>query len=388
MEFNHNFKKMSFSNFGIIDPIIKAVNDIGYSSATQIQKQAIPLILKGRDIIGCAQTGTGKTAAFALPVLQSLSLDTQKYNMPRALVLVPTRELAIQIDQSVALYSKNIRINRLAIYGGVSQVAQVAQLRRGVDILVATPGRLMDLINQGHVSLSQIKILILDEADSMLDMGFVHDIKRILKHIPQKRQTLFFSATMPNEIRKFANTILNNPAEINVSPVSSTAEKIVQSVSFVEKKDKAAFLAGVLRDRKVTQTLIFTRTKHGADRLVRILGKGGIAAASIHGNKSQTARQKALSSFKNGGVNILIATDIAARGIDIQELPFVINYDLPVDSETYVHRIGRTGRAGKEGKALSLCSEEEKPTLLKIQKLIGFQLPIAEQKNNNLSINN
>ncbi|HLT87841.1 MAG TPA: DEAD/DEAH box helicase [Sphingobacterium sp.] len=379
---------MSFNNFGIIDPIIKAVNDIGYSSATQIQKQAIPLILEGRDIIGCAQTGTGKTAAFALPVLQSLTLDTKKYNMPRALVLVPTRELAIQIDQSVAQYSKNIRINRLAIYGGVSQVAQVERLRKGVDILVATPGRLMDLINQGHVSLSQIKVLILDEADSMLDMGFVHDIKRILKYIPQKRQTLFFSATMPNEIRKFANTILHNPAEINVSPVSSTAEKIVQSVSFVEKKDKAAFLAGVLRDRNVTQTLIFTRTKHGADRLVRILGKGGIVAASIHGNKSQTARQKALSSFKNGGINILIATDIAARGIDIQELPFVINYDLPVDSETYVHRIGRTGRAGKEGKALSLCSEEEKPTLLKIQKLIGFQLPIAKQRNNNLSINN
>ncbi|MBD1422986.1 DEAD/DEAH box helicase [Sphingobacterium chuzhouense] len=379
---------MSFNNFGIIDPIIRAVNDIGYSAATQIQKQAIPLILEGRDIIGCAQTGTGKTAAFALPVLQSLTLDTKKYNAPRALVLVPTRELAIQIDQSVAQYSKNIRINRLAIYGGVSQVAQVERLRKGVDILVATPGRLMDLINQGHVSLNQIKVLILDEADSMLDMGFVHDIKRILKFIPQKRQTLFFSATMPKEIRKFANTILNNPAEINVSPVSSTAEKIVQSVSFVEKKDKAAFLAEVLRGGNVTQTLIFTRTKHGADRLVRILGRGGIAAASIHGNKSQTARQKALSSFKNGGVNILIATDIAARGIDIQELPFVINYDLPVDSETYVHRIGRTGRAGKEGKALSLCSEEEKPTLLKIQKLIGFQLPITEKRNNNLSINN
>lgn len=379
---------MSFNNFGIIDPIIKAVNDIGYSSATQIQKQAIPLILEGRDIIGCAQTGTGKTAAFALPVLQSLALDTRKYNMPRALVLVPTRELAIQIEQSVAQYSKNIRINRLAIYGGVSQVAQVERLRKGVDILVATPGRLMDLIDQGHVNLSQINVLILDEADSMLDMGFVHDIKRILKYIPQKRQTLFFSATMPNEIRKFANTILHNPAEINVFPVSSTAEKIVQSVSFVEKKDKAAFLAGVLRDSDVTQTLIFTRTKHGADRLVRILGKGGITAASIHGNKSQTARQKALSSFKTGGINILIATDIAARGIDIQELPFVINYDLPVDSETYVHRIGRTGRAGKEGKALSLCSEEEKPTLLKIQKLIGFQLPIAKQRNNNLSINN
>lgn len=378
---------MSFNNFGIIDPIIKALDDIGYSAATPIQKQAIPLILKGKDIIGCAQTGTGKTAAFALPVLNLLASDTRKYNMPRALVLVPTRELAIQIDQSVAQYSKNIRVNRLAIYGGVSQVAQVERLRKGIDMLVATPGRLMDLINQGHVSLGQIQVLILDEADSMLDMGFVHEIKRILKYIPQKRQTLFFSATMPNEIRKFANTILHNPAEINVSPVSSTAEKIVQSVSFVEKKDKAAFLAGVLRDGRVTQTLIFTRTKHGADRLARILGRGGISAACIHGNKSQTARQKALSSFKNGGVNILIATDIAARGIDIQELPFVINYDLPVDSETYVHRIGRTGRAGKEGKALSLCSEEEKPTLLKIQKLIGFQLPIAG-KNNNLSINN
>ncbi len=379
---------MSFNNLGIIDPIIKAVNNIGYSAATQIQKQVIPLILKGQDIIGCAQTGTGKTAAFALPVLQLLSSDSRKYKTPRALVLVPTRELAIQIDQSVAQYSKYIQVNRLAIYGGVSQVAQVERLRKGVDMLVATPGRLMDLINQGHVNLTQIKVLILDEADSMLDMGFVHDIKRILKHIPQKRQTLFFSATMPNEIRKFANTILHQPAEINVSPVSSTAEKIVQSVSFVEKKDKAAFLANVLRSNDVKQTLIFTRTKHGADRLVRILGKGGIAAASIHGNKSQTARQKALSSFKNGNVHILIATDIAARGIDIQELPFVINYDLPVDSETYVHRIGRTGRAGKEGKALSLCSEEEKPTLLKIQKLIGFQLPIAKEKNNNLSINN
>ncbi len=384
----HNLKEMSFNNLGIIDPIIKAVNNIGYSAATQIQKQVIPLILKGQDIIGCAQTGTGKTAAFALPVLQLLSSDSRKYKTPRALVLVPTRELAIQIDQSVAQYSKYIQVNRLAIYGGVSQVAQVERLRKGVDMLVATPGRLMDLINQGHVNLTQIKVLILDEADSMLDMGFVHDIKRILKHIPQKRQTLFFSATMPNEIRKFANTILHQPAEINVSPVSSTAEKIVQSVSFVEKKDKAAFLANVLRSNDVKQTLIFTRTKHGADRLVRILGKGGIAAASIHGNKSQTARQKALSSFKNGNVHILIATDIAARGIDIQELPFVINYDLPVDSETYVHRIGRTGRAGKEGKALSLCSEEEKPTLLKIQKLIGFQLPIAKEKNNNLSINN
>src|SRR5690606_11218148 len=275
----HNLQKMSFENFGIIDPIIKAVNDIGYTLATPIQKQAIPLILEGKDIIGCAQTGTGKTAAFALPILQLLESDTKKYKMPRALVLVPTRELAIQIDQSVAAYSKHIRVSRLAIYGGGSQVTQVTQVdrvRKGVDMLIATPGRLMDLINQGHVSLSEVKMLVLDEADSMLDMGFVHDIKRILKYIPQKRQTLFFSATMPNEIRKFANTILHHPAEINVSPVSSTAEKIVQSVSFVEKKDKAAFLANVLRNSDVKQTLIFTRTKHGADRLVRILGKGGI----------------------------------------------------------------------------------------------------------------
>lgn len=384
---SYNLKIMNFNNFGIIDPILSALTDIGYTSPTQIQKEAIPIILKGKDIIGCAQTGTGKTAAFALPVLQLLTAGSRKNNMPRALVLVPTRELAIQIEQSVAQYRKNIAIRQLAIYGGVSQVAQVEQLRKGVDMLIATPGRLMDLINQGHVKLSNIQMLILDEADTMLDMGFVHDIKRVLKLIPEKRQTLFFSATMPKEIRKFANTILHNPEEINVTPVSSTAEKIVQSVSFVEKKQKAAFLAGVLKDNHVKQTLVFTRTKHGADRLVRILGKGGITAAAIHGNKSQTARQKALLSFKSGKVNILVATDIAARGIDIQELPFVINYDLPVDSETYVHRIGRTGRAGKEGRALSLCSEEEKPTLQKIQKLIGFQLPVAEYQNN-LSINN
>lgn len=371
---------MSFNNFGIIDPIIRAVNDLGYSLPTQIQKEAILPILNGRDIIGCAQTGTGKTAAFALPILQCLALDTLKYTAPRALVLAPTRELAIQIDQSITEYSKNIQVKCLAIYGGVSQVKQVERLRKGVDILVATPGRLIDLMNQGLLSLKQIKVLVLDEADNMLDMGFIHDIKRVLKHVPQQRQTLFFSATMPKEIRKFANTILNNPIEINVTPVSSTAEKIEQSVSFVEKKDKAVFLAEVLQDSNKKQTLVFTRTKHGADRLVRILGKRGIMAASIHGNKSQNARQKALSSFKNGGIHILIATDIAARGIDIQELPFVINYDLPVDSETYVHRIGRTGRAGKEGRALSLCSEEERPILQKIQKLIGVQLPILEQE--------
>ena len=368
---------MDFKKLGIIDPIVKAISDIGYSEATPIQEQTIPLILSGKDIIGCAQTGTGKTAAFALPVLQQLAASSRKNTMPRALVLVPTRELAIQIDQSVAQYRKHIRLNSLAIFGGVSQVKQVEQLRRGVDFLIATPGRLMDLINQKHINLSQVHTLILDEADNMLDMGFIHDIKRILKFIPQKRQTLFFSATMPKEIRKFANTILQQPAEVNVSPVSSTAEKIVQTVSFVEKKEKAAFLADVLRQVDVAQTLVFTRTKHGADRLVRILGKRGIEAAAIHGNKSQNARQRALANFKSGDVAILIATDIAARGIDIQELPFVVNYDLPVDSETYVHRIGRTGRAGKEGRALSLCSEEEKPILQKIQKLIGFQLPVG-----------
>lgn len=369
---------MDFNNIGIIAPILRAIQEVGYTSPTDIQQQAIPEVLAGKDLIGCAQTGTGKTGAFAIPIIQLLASDPKKSKKPRALVLVPTRELAIQIDQNVEAYSKHMDINHLVIYGGVSQAPQVAQLRKGVDFLIATPGRLLDLINQGHANLGAVQHLILDEADNMLDMGFIHDLKKILKLVPQQRQTLFFSATMPKVIRKLAASILNNPVEINVTPVSSTVDKISQSVFFIEKTKKAALLTKILSDGNREQTLVFTRTKHGADRLARSLGKKGVHTAAIHGNKSQNARQNALLSFKNGNINVLIATDIAARGIDIKELPQVINYDLPADSETYVHRIGRTGRAGKPGKAYSFCSEEEKPLLLKIQKLIGFQVPIAQ----------
>ncbi|SFS46022.1 DEAD/DEAH box helicase [Sphingobacterium wenxiniae] len=369
---------MTFNILGLIDTLLKAIDDMGYTTATEIQQQSIPIILSGKDIIGCAQTGTGKTAAFTLPILQNLAADKQKYKHPRVLVLAPTRELALQIAENVGQYSKYLPIKHTVIFGGVSQHKQVDELQRGTDILIATPGRLLDLVQQGYARIGSIKTLVLDEADNMLDMGFIHDIKRILKHIPAKRQTLFFSATMPPPIRKFANTILTNPEEINVTPVSSTAPKVVQSLFFIEKKEKAAFLMELLRESGLTQTLVFTRTKHGADKLVKVLGKNGIISAAIHGNKSQNARQNALSSFKNGKIKILIATDIAARGIDIQELPQVINYDLPVDAETYVHRIGRTGRAGKDGLAYSFCSEEEKPALKNIQKLIGYQLPIAQ----------
>lgn len=369
---------MDFNNIGIIAPILRAIQEVGYTKPTAIQQQAIPEVLVGKDLIGCAQTGTGKTGAFAIPVIQLLTLKPNTNKKPRALILVPTRELAIQIDQSIEAYSKYIPVKHLVIYGGVSQVQQVAKLNTGIDILVATPGRLLDLVNQGHINLSAVQHLILDEADNMLDMGFIHDLKKILKLVPQKRQTLFFSATMPKAIRKLADSILNHPVEINVTPVSSTVEKISQSVFFIEKTEKAALLAKILNDSNREQTLVFTRTKHGADRLVRSLVKKGVQTAAIHGNKSQNARQNALLSFKNGKINVLIATDIAARGIDIKELPQVINYDLPADSETYVHRIGRTGRAGKQGKAYSFCSEEEKPLLVKIQKLIGFQVPIAQ----------
>lgn len=369
---------MDFNNIGIIAPILRAIQEVGYTKPTAIQQQAVPEVLAGKDLIGCAQTGTGKTGAFAIPVIQLLTLKPNTNKKPRALILVPTRELAIQIDQSIEAYSKYIPVKHLVIYGGVSQVQQVAKLNKGIDILVATPGRLLDLVNQGHINLSAVQHLILDEADNMLDMGFIHDLKKILKLVPQKRQTLFFSATMPKAIRKLADSILDHPVEINVTPVSSTVEKISQSVFFIEKTEKAALLAKILNDSNREQTLVFTRTKHGADRLVRSLVKKGVQTAAIHGNKSQNARQNALLSFKNGKINVLIATDIAARGIDIKELPQVINYDLPADSETYVHRIGRTGRAGKQGKAYSFCSEEEKPLLVKIQKLIGFQVPIAQ----------
>lgn len=369
---------MTFKSLGLIDPILKAVSEIGYANATEIQSQSIPVVLDGKDIIGCAQTGTGKTAAFAIPILQLLSksIKNGKRN-PRTLVIAPTRELAVQIGQNFDQYAKYLGLKHTVIFGGVSQVNQVQQLKNGVDIVIATPGRLLDLLNQRHLSLGNIQYLVLDEADNMLDMGFIHDIKNILKSIPQERQTLFFSATMPVAIRKFANTILRNPVEINVSPVSSTAQTVTQSVYFIERKQKTQLLFKLFQDFDMKQSLVFTRTKHGADRLAKQLVKYGIKTACIHGNKTQNARQKALKDFKNGGVQILIATDIAARGIDIQDLPHVINYDLPNDSETYVHRIGRTGRAGKGGVALSFCSEEERAGLQSIQKLIGFKLAIA-----------
>jgi len=371
---------MTFDSLGLIDPILKAVSEAGYAKPTAIQQQSIPVVLDGRDIIGCAQTGTGKTAAFAIPMLQTLAAagkGNASKRMPRALILAPTRELGIQIGENFAQYAKYLNVRQAVIFGGVSQVPQVQKLQNGVDVLIATPGRLLDLINQGYVHLGKIEYLVLDEADNMLDMGFIHDIKRIMKHIPQQRQTLFFSATMPPAIRKFANTILRNPVEISVSPVSSAAKSVEQSVYFIEKQQKTKLLFKVLEDHDIRQSLVFTRTKHGADRLARQLTKNGIKTACIHGNKSQNARQKALLDFKKGDLRILIATDIAARGIDIQDLPHVINYDLPNDSETYVHRIGRTGRAGKGGIAFSFCSEEEKPNLQGIQKLIGFRLAVA-----------
>lgn len=370
---------MDFKNIGIIAPILKAITELGHTSPTEIQKQSIPPVLLGKDIIGCAQTGTGKTGAFSIPMLQLLSSEQNKGKHPRALVLAPTRELALQIAQNIKGYSKHLPIEYAVIYGGVKQGKQVAQLRKGVDIIIATPGRLLDLLNQGIVNLSSVQKLVLDEADNMLDMGFINDIKKILKVIPSKRQTLLFSATMPKAIRKFANEILNQPVEINVTPETFTAEKVSQSVYFIDKGQKVKQLTRMLLDGKNTQTLVFTRTKHGADRLSKTLGKSGIQSACIHGNKSQNARENALLAFKNGKINVLIATDIAARGIDIKELPQVINYDLPADSETYVHRIGRTGRAGKEGKAVSFCSDDEKPMLLKIQKLIGFSVPVAQK---------
>lgn len=376
---------MNFTDLNIIPPIMKAVTQAGYTKATEIQYQTIPHILNGNDVIGCAQTGTGKTASFAIPVLQLLDQNPAEKKGIRTLILTPTRELAIQISENFKTYGTFLHLKHLAIFGGVPQGKQIAALDRGVDILIATPGRLLDLIAQGCIKLSQIEILVLDEADRMLDMGFVNDVKKILTKIPAKRQTLFFSATMPQEIRKFAQSILNNPKEINVTPVSSTAETVKQSVYYVEKAEKLDLLIHILEDQTIHRSLVFARTKHGADKLAKKLIKSGIHAAAIHGNKSQNARQKALEDFKNSKIRVLIATDIAARGIDIDELPHVVNYELPNVPETYVHRIGRTGRAGYEGVAISFCDTEEKKDLKNIQKLIGFNMPVVKQ---NIKINN
>lgn len=369
---------MKFNEIKIIEPIIRAVSEFGYTSMTPIQERVIPTILNGDDLIGCAQTGTGKTAAFAIPILQNLQNRKPAKNGIRALILTPTRELAIQIGENFDVYGKYLKLSNTVIFGGVPQGKQVNQIRKGVDILVATPGRLLDLAQQGHLDLSCLEMLVLDEADRMLDMGFVHDVKRILTKIPAKRQTLFFSATMPASIRKFASTMLRNPKEISVTPVSSTTKTVKQSVYFVDKSDKTKLLITLLNAEGIARSLVFTRTKHGADKLVKQLGQTGIDAAAIHGNKSQNARQRALEDFKSSRIQVLIATDIAARGIDIEQLPFVVNYELPNVPETYVHRIGRTGRAGESGVAVSFCDRDERADLNNIQKLIGFQMEVAK----------
>lgn len=372
---------MTFQNLNIIEPILNALKTEGYESPTPIQAQAIPVVLQGKDLLGCAQTGTGKTAAFAIPVIQQLHNEQQNHkgNRPiKALILTPTRELAIQIEESIAAYGRNVGLRHAVIFGGVSQSAQTNKLRAGVDILVATPGRLLDLINQGYIHLKHLQIFVLDEADRMLDMGFINDVKKIITKIPQKRQTLFFSATMPPEIQKLANTILNNPVKVEVTPVSSTADKIQQGLYYVDKANKSALLIHLLKDQSVRSALVFTRTKHGADKIVRILKKANMTAEAIHGNKSQSNRQRALTGFKTGQLRVLVATDIAARGIDVDELSHVINYDIPNVPETYVHRIGRTGRAGLSGVAYSFCDAEERGYLKDIHKLIGKNVPEME----------
>lgn len=370
---------MDFKQLNIIPSIMKAVQTAGYTKATEIQYQSIPHILNGHDLIGCAQTGTGKTASFAIPVLQLLDKQKIKSKGIRSLVLTPTRELAVQISENFKTYGQHLNIKHLAIFGGVPQSKQVKALNAGIDILIATPGRLLDLISQGYITLAHIEILVLDEADRMLDMGFVNDVKKILTKVPAKKQTLFFSATMPEEIRKFSQSILKEPIEINVTPVSSTAETVKQSVYFVEKNEKFDLLVQILDDKNINRSLVFARTKHGADKLVKSLLLSGIHAAAIHGNKSQNARQRALDDFKSSKIRVLIATDIAARGIDIDELPHVVNYELPDVPETYVHRIGRTGRAGYNGTAVSFCDRQEKKELQSIQKLIGFKMAVAVQ---------
>ena len=372
---------MSFENLKLIEPILKALKTEGYTTPTPIQAQAIPIVLNHKDLLGCAQTGTGKTAAFALPTLQLLFQDRMAHKEQKAikaLILTPTRELAIQIAESFTAYGKHTGLKNLVIFGGVSQNPQVDALRRGVDILIATPGRLLDLMNQRFVHLDQVRMLILDEADRMLDMGFVNDVKKIIAKVPSKRQTLFFSATMPAEITSLANTILTNPERIEVTPVSSTADTIQQALYYVEKNDKKSLLIHILKDREIKTALVFTRTKHGADKVVKDLNKVGITAEAIHGNKSQNARQRALTNFKNRTTRVLIATDIAARGIDIDELTHVVNYELPNIPETYVHRIGRTGRAGADGIAMSFCDSEEILFLRDIHKLIGKEIPVEE----------
>ena len=358
--------------------MVKALKTSGYTKATPIQEQAIPLILQQRDVLGLAQTGTGKTAAFALPIIQLLHQSPARSRDIRALVLAPTRELAIQVAESFGTYGKHSGIRHTVIYGGVSQHQQTQALRRGVDVLIATPGRLLDLAVQGHVRLQHIEYLVLDEADRMLDMGFINDIKKILSRLPAQRQTVFFSATMPEEVKHLVDSILKNPARIEVTPVSSAAVNIDQSVYFVEKTNKKALLQHIIHDKDMDNVLVFTRTKHGADKVAKDLNRAGIVAEALHGNKSQNARQRALTNFKKKTTRVLVATDIAARGIDVRDLPFVINFELPDCAETYVHRIGRTGRAGAKGVALTFCDSGERDQLKDIRKISKTPIDVVE----------
>lgn len=372
---------MYFEDLNLISPILKALQAEGYHIPTPIQEQCIGKVLEGRDLLGTAQTGTGKTAAFAVPILQLLSASAPlpKARRLRALVLSPTRELAIQIKENFVAYGRYLNLKCAVIYGGVSQVPQVNALNSGLDILVATPGRLLDLMGQGHVHLENIKYFVLDEADHMLDMGFIHDVKKIIEKLPEQRQNLMFSATMPPEISQLADRILQEPVRVAVSPAASTVDATEQSVYFVEKADKKRLLLHLLQSSAIESALVFSRTKHGADKIVNDLARAGINAAAIHGNKSQSARQMALNDFKAHKTRVLVATDIAARGIDVSELSHVINYDLPDVPETYVHRIGRTGRAGLSGTAFSFCDGEELEALRDIQKLIGKKIPVAAE---------
>ncbi len=367
---------MQFNELKLIDPLLRAISAEGYTHPTPIQEQAIPPVLEGRDVLGIAQTGTGKTAAFALPILQRLNAINGPRRM-RVLVLSPTRELAAQIGESFTVYGKHLPFRTAVIFGGVGQRPQEDAIRRGLDILVATPGRLLDLMNQNIVSLGTIEIFVLDEADRMLDMGFIHDVRRVIAKLPRQHQTLLFSATVPADIQKLANDILINPVTVEVTPQATTVEKIDQSIFFVEKRDKIYLLEHLLRDKSVRRVLVFTRTKHGANKVVKQLDAVGIRTEAIHGNKSQTARERALANFKSGATMGLIATDIAARGLDIDEITHVINYDLPNIPESYVHRIGRTARAGASGIAYSFCEEEERPYLRDIERTIRMNIPVV-----------
>ena len=368
---------MKFNELKIQKNILRALREAGYEQPTPIQQEAIPPVLAGHDLLGCAQTGTGKTCAFAVPIIQHLCEEEGKPGVVRALILTPTRELALQIYENVCQYARYTTVTAAVIFGGVSQVPQVEAIQRGADILIATPGRLWDLMGQNIVKLNKVECFVLDEADRMLDMGFFPDVKRIIKYLPAKRQPLLFSATILNETAALADSLLKKPVRISITPSAKTVEKIEQKVFFVEKPEKRELLAGIIRQSNVHQALVFTRTKHGADRVARDLNRAGIKAKSIHGDKSQNQRQRALNEFKECKIAVLVATDIAARGIDINELPLVINFELPNIPETYVHRIGRTGRAGQEGTAISFCDKSERPYLADIEKLIGKRIPVA-----------